>query len=236
MASAGHPAPILAHPDGTIPTPVPPAGDALGCPGPPFEQAALDLPVGSLIVLHTRGLLQKFPAGTGAAELERLVASPTGSLQNLSLALTETLVPSDPDEDAAVLVARTRPLDPDSVAVWDLPPDPAAVATARKLATRQLAAWGLVEEVAFATELIVSELVTNAIRYAAPPIQLRIIRDGALTCEVSDSSSAAPFLRHARTTDEGGRGLLLVAQLAERWGTRHEERGKIVWAEQPITL
>ncbi|MDX3853105.1 SpoIIE family protein phosphatase [Streptomyces sp. AK02-01A] len=235
MASAGHPAPILAQPDGTVTVPAPPAGEALGCPGPPFEKAAMDLPEGSLIVLHTRGLLQKFPARIGSAELEHLVTSPTGSPQNLSLTLTETLVPSDPHEDAAVLVARTRPLDPDSVAVWDLPSDPAAVATARQLATRQLAAWGLAEEDAFATELIVSELVTNAIRYAAPPIRLRLIRDRALTCEVSDSSSAAPFLRHARTTDEGGRGLLLVAQLAERWGTRYQERGKIIWTEQPIT-
>lgn len=169
MASAGHPAPVLAHPDGTVTAPPPPTGEPLGHPGPPFEKVELDLPEDTLIVLHTRGLLQKFPAQTGAAELERLVASPTGSLQNLSLTLTEALVPPDPQEDAAVLVARTRPLDPGSVLLWDLPPDPAAVATARTLATRQLATWGLAEEEAFATELIVSELVTNAIRYAAPP-------------------------------------------------------------------
>lgn len=65
--------------------------------------------------------------------------------------------------------------------------------------------------------------------------QLRLIRDRTLSVEVSDGSSAAPHLRHARTTDEGGRGLLLVSQFAQRWGTRYEDRGKTIWAEEPLT-
>jgi PAS domain S-box-containing protein len=233
MASAGHPPPTVVHPDGTVTTPPAPAGEPLGRPGPPFEMATLDTPEGCTLVLRTPGLLQSHPEDTGQAEYERLLTTPCGSPQDLSLLLTEALVPADPDHDASVLVARPRPLGPDCVATWDLPSDPAAVATARTLTTRQLAAWALQEE-SFATELIVSELVTNAIRYAAPPIQLRLIRDRALTCEVSDTSSAAPFLRHARTTDEGGRGLLLVSQFAERWGTRYRERGKTIWTEQAI--
>ncbi|MGW1364410.1 ATP-binding protein [Streptomyces chartreusis] len=84
------------------------------------------------------------------------------------------------------------------------------------------------------TELLVSELVTNAIRYGRPPISLRLIRDSGLVCEVSDASSTAPHLRRARTYDEGGRGLLLVAQLSERWGTRHAADGKIIWAQQRL--
>ncbi|QUW84532.1 ATP-binding protein [Streptomyces mirabilis] len=104
---------------------------------------------------------------------------------------------------------------------------------ARALADRQLTSWGL-SELAFTTELIVSELVTNAIRYAPGTIQVRLIRDRALICEVTDGSSAAPHLRHPRTTDEGGRGLLLVAQLTDRWGTRHTRRGKTIWTEQPL--
>ncbi|MET7518672.1 SpoIIE family protein phosphatase [Streptomyces sp. NPDC005480] len=234
MTSAGHPVPVITHPDGTVADLSPLSGEPLGSSGPSFERAALDLPEGSLLVLRTRGLFQAFDAEAGRAELERLLAAPVTSLQDLSLTLTEALVPADPQDDVAVLVARTRSLDADCVVTWDLPSDPAAVATARALTTGQLTAWALEEE-AFATELIVSELVTNAIRYAAPPIQLRLIRDRALTCEVSDASSAAPLLRHARTTDEGGRGLLLVAQLAERWGVRYQDHGKIIWAEQSIT-
>ncbi|MER6925487.1 ATP-binding protein, partial [Streptomyces spiralis] len=117
---------------------------------------------------------------------------------------------------------------------WVLPADPAAVATARSLTARQLRTWAMDDEL-FSTELIVSELVTNAIRYAAPPVRLRLICDRTLSVEVSDSSSAAPYLRHARTTDEGGRGLLLVSQFAQRWGSRFEEHGKTIWAEEPLT-
>jgi anti-sigma regulatory factor (Ser/Thr protein kinase) len=111
--------------------------------------------------------------------------------------------------------------------------DPVAVAEARDLAVRKLAEWGL-DELQFTTELIVSELVTNAVRYGSAPIRLRLIRQTGLICEVSDASNTSPRLRHARTTDEGGRGLFLVAQLARRWGTRYTTAGKIIWAEQTI--
>ncbi|MGW3466759.1 ATP-binding protein, partial [Streptomyces olivaceoviridis] len=116
---------------------------------------------------------------------------------------------------------------------WDVPPDPAQVAVLRQAAGGQLAAWGLAET-AFVTELVVSELVTNAIRYGEPPIQLRLIRDRALICEVSDASSTSPHLRRAHAYDEGGRGLLLVAQLTQRWGSRQTGVGKTIWAEQPL--
>jgi anti-sigma regulatory factor (Ser/Thr protein kinase) len=119
------------------------------------------------------------------------------------------------------------------VATWDVPPEASAVAGIRREATRQLERWGL-EETAFVTELVVSELVTNAIRYAHPPIRLRLILDRSLICEVSDSSNTAPHLRRARVYDEGGRGLLLVAQLSQGWGSRQTPRGKTIWAEQPL--
>jgi hypothetical protein len=88
--------------------------------------------------------------------------------------------------------------------------------------------------VAFTTGLVVSELVTNAIRHAESPIQLRLIRDRTLICEVSDGSSTAPHLRRALAFDEGGRGLLLVSRLTQRWGTRQTPHGKTIWAEQAL--
>jgi anti-sigma regulatory factor (Ser/Thr protein kinase) len=94
------------------------------------------------------------------------------------------------------------------------------------------------DDIAFTTELVVSELVTNAIRYGGGgALQLRLIKDTVLICEVSDHSATAPHLRRARTYDEGGRGLLLVAQLTDQWGTRQTPTGKVIWAEQglPIT-
>nr|WP_324618408.1 ATP-binding protein [Streptomyces sp. RTd22] len=94
--------------------------------------------------------------------------------------------------------------------------------------------WGL-EKLVLTTELVVSELVTNAIHYGHPPIRLRLIRDRALICEVRDASSTAPRLRRARALDEGGRGLFLVARLVQRWGTRPEVHGKTIWAEQDLS-
>ncbi|MFF0793921.1 ATP-binding protein [Streptomyces spiralis] len=125
---------------------------------------------------------------------------------------------------------------PDTLAqsrTGNLPDEPAAVAHARALATARLTEWGL-ERVADTTALIVSELVTNAIRHGAAPITLRLIRHRVLVCEVTDASDTVPRLRHARVTDECGRGLFLVSQLSSRRGTRHSPAAKTVWAEQEI--
>lgn len=119
------------------------------------------------------------------------------------------------------------------IAEWTVDRDPAAVAHIRTEATGWLAAWGL-EELGYATELILSELITNAIRYSTGPIQVRLMRTRSLICEVADGSTTAPHLRRAATTDEGGRGLYLVSRFAQRWGTRYLDRGKIVWTEQSL--
>lgn len=107
------------------------------------------------------------------------------------------------------------------------------VADARDLVRRRLTGWGL-HELALPTELIVSELLANAVRHAPGRIGLKLIRQSVLICEVSDTSHAAPHLRHATSNDEGGRGLFLVAQLSHRWGIRYGADGKVVWTEQEI--
>ncbi|MEU3610533.1 ATP-binding protein [Streptomyces sp. NPDC035033] len=121
----------------------------------------------------------------------------------------------------------------DQVFTCGLPDGPEAAPLARARARRRLESWNCDEETVFTTELIVSELVGNAVRYGAPPLELRLIRDQALTCEVSDGATSAPHVRHARTVDENGRGLFIVAGLADRWGTRYRTDGKTVWAQQP---
>lgn len=130
-------------------------------------------------------------------------------------------------------MARTRALAADRIAEWQVPANPAAVSDVRAAVSRQLARWDL-DELGFTTELILSELVTNAIRYGGDPIQVRMLYDRTLICEVFDSSSTSPHLRYAAMTDEGGRGLFLVAQLSDRWGTRYTPEGKVIWAEQPL--
>ncbi len=247
MARAGHPVPALLTPGGTVTYLDLPAGPPLGVGGLPFEEAEVELPEGSLLVLYTDGLVESRQRDIDAGlESMRNVLSDVHqrrdgpahgilSLGTICDRLVGTLLPEQAGagDDAALLVARTCALPADRIVCWDLPADPAVVAEARAGAARQLAAWGL-EDITFTTELLVSELVTNAIRHAHQPIQLRIILDASLTCEVFDGSGSAPHLRRADRYDEGGRGLMLVARLAERWGTRHTSTGKVVWAQQPL--
>ncbi|MER5178947.1 SpoIIE family protein phosphatase [Streptomyces sp. NPDC002896] len=235
MARAAHPAPALATPDGAVGILDIPAGPPLGLGGLPFEAVELELPEGSLLALYTDGLIEVRgrDVDEGIAALREVLAHPAASLESTCDAVIQALLPGRPVDDVALLLARTRSLDANQVATWDVPADPAAVAEARKLACRQLADWGL-DEAVFVTELVVSELVTNAIRHAAPPIRLRLIHDRSLICEVSDASTTSPHLRRARAYDEGGRGLLLVAQLTQAWGTRQTYGGKTIWAEQTL--
>ncbi|MEU7027728.1 SpoIIE family protein phosphatase [Streptomyces sp. NPDC046275] len=236
LASAGHVPPTVVTPSKISEAlPEVPIGPPLGLGGLPFETAEFELPEDSLLVLHTDGLIagRARDVDRGLATLHDVLTSAPDSLEEICDRLLAALLPGRPADDVALLVARTHALDPDHVATMDLPPDPAAVSGARRFASDVLTAWG-VEELSFTTELVVSELVTNAIRYGKSPIQLRLILQSTLTCEVSDASSTAPHLRRARIYDEGGRGLLLVAQCAERWGTRHGREGKVIWAEQAL--
>ncbi|OAH09635.1 SpoIIE family protein phosphatase [Streptomyces jeddahensis] len=235
LASAGHPLPVLLNPDGMVEPVSGFVGPPLGLGGLPFETTELDLPAGSVLALYTDGLIEsrEHDFDAGLAELCHALALPAASLDAVCDTVIQSLVTDRPADDVALLLARTRALTPDRVATWDIPADPALVVRARKLALEQLDAWGL-WEAAFTTELLVSELVTNAIRYGETPIELRLIRDRKLICEVSDASNTAPHLRRARIYDEGGRGLLLVAQLSQKWGTRHAATGKTIWCEQNL--
>ncbi|QKV91263.1 SpoIIE family protein phosphatase [Streptomyces sp. NA02950] len=235
MARAGHPAPALVDPDGEVSFPPLPAGPPLGLGSLPFESAELELPAGSLIALYTDGLIETCDQDidVGLERLKNTLGQPGMPLEQLCSTVVDTLMTGRQNDDVALLLARTRALGPGHVVSWDLPSDPAVVANARSLAVRQLAEWGL-DGLVPTTELIVSELVTNAIRHGTGPIRLRLIRHDMLICEVADTSNTSPRLRHARTTDEGGRGLFLVAQMTRRWGTRYTEGGKLIWAEQDL--
>ncbi|MFR9797834.1 SpoIIE family protein phosphatase [Streptomyces sp. MS06] len=236
MAAAGHPSPAVVEPDGTVTFVELPQGPPLGAGGPPFESVELELAEGSVLALHTDGLLAPGAAWAADADREPLGRALRRTAESLDLqcrTVVDALVPARPQDDVALLMARVRRLGAHQVALWDLPRDPAAVAEARRTVVRQLERWGL-DELAFTTELVVSELVTNALRYTGGPIELRLIRERSLICEVFDGGVTAPRLRHPRATDEGGRGLLLVSQVTQRWGTRFASDGKTIWAEQPL--
>ncbi|WP_229870938.1 SpoIIE family protein phosphatase [Streptomyces phaeofaciens] len=236
VARAGHLAPALVDPDGDVTFPDLPTGPPLGLGGMPFQAAELDIVEGSRLVLYTDGLIEDRTRDLDEGmELLRkaLAGHPERAPEESCQAVLESLLPERPADDVALLIARTHALPPDRIAEWNVPPDPAAVAGVRAAASDKLEEWGL-SELSFSTELVLSELVTNAVRYGCEPIHLRLIHDRVLICEVADGSSTSPHLRYAATTDEGGRGLFLVSQLTERWGTRYTPQGKVIWAEQAL--
>ncbi|AJE87244.1 magnesium or manganese-dependent protein phosphatase [Streptomyces albus] len=239
MASAGHPPPALTNPEGLCEFVDLSPGPPLGIGSMPFEVTEVDLVPGSLLALYTDGLIEQNDGDIdiGMQRLgERLcTASRADSSLSETARLLVTQMAAEPyRDDVALLLARTRAVAPEAVAEWTYPAEPEVVAQARAAAMSQLAVWGL-HDLAPSTELIVSELLTNAVRYAGGPVQLRLIRDTSLVCEVSDPSNTQPRLRRSSYTDEGGRGLFLVAQLASRWGSRYGRTGKTIWAEQQTT-
>jgi hypothetical protein len=238
IASAGHPPPAIVRPGRPAELLDVPVGPPLGLAALPFETLEVTLPDDAGLALYTDGLVRDrhTDPDTGIARLLQALGTGDLTLDELCRrAVEQTVGTHAPEDDAILLLARTRTLAADCVATWDLEPEPAAVRHARALAAGQLAAWGL-EQHAPMTELIVSELATNAVRYGRPPIRLRLIRDRSLVCEVSDTCDTAPHLRHATSADEGGRGLFMVAQLAEDWGTRYTPTGKTIWAEQSVAV
>ncbi|MEU9340053.1 SpoIIE family protein phosphatase [Streptomyces sp. NPDC048278] len=251
-ALAGHPPPVFVHPDGTVHSPVVSPDPPLGAATPPFAVHELPLPDGSLVVLCTDGLIESDAqdAEQGLAELLRVLrrsavrpARFSGADQEADVRglaeLCDTVVSELlPDrarttDDAALLIAHTRALPADDIASFGLPDDPRAAGQARRLVRDQLSRWGL-DDLSTTTELLVSELVGNVIRHARGPMRLRLLRSRLLTCEVYDGSLSTPRIRHATTTDEGGRGLQLVAALSRRWGARYLSDAKCIWTEQDI--
>ncbi|WP_328536073.1 ATP-binding SpoIIE family protein phosphatase [Streptomyces sp. NBC_00344] len=236
VACAGHPAPILARTgQQTAEVVQVTRGPALGTGGEPFEVTTLELAPGDVLAFHS-GSLTKDPR-RAEERLETLrvgTRSAAADGQPLAAAgqrILSRLLERPPDHDIALLLTRTRELPATRTAAWQLAADPQEAARARSLVADQLGDWDL-DDLVFASELIVSELVTNAIRYTGAPIGLRLIKDQRLICEVSDPSQTQPHLRRARLTDEGGRGLFLIAQLTHRWGSRYTASGKTIWTEQ----
>ncbi|MFD5648725.1 SpoIIE family protein phosphatase [Streptomyces sp. NPDC127039] len=238
MVGAGHPVPVLVVSGGDVRDLELRPGPALGVGGNPFEPITVELPPGSLLAFFTGAILSGDEDGLRRHHLTRTLRTAVKQQDTAAEAanrVVDELLPAPPDEDVSLLVARPRRLDPDRVASFEFPTDPAVVARARKFADGHLDVWDL-SHLTFNTELIISELVTNAIRYGGEgPFRLRLVLDTVLTCEVSDTNETQPRLRRARTTDEGGRGLFLVAQLSNRWGCRYTEHGKTLWTEQLLT-
>ncbi|MEU5185449.1 ATP-binding SpoIIE family protein phosphatase [Streptomyces longwoodensis] len=240
IANAGHPPPVLLHLGGRAEVLRVPPGAPIGVGGVDFEAVELDAPAGATLLLYTDGLVESRlrDVASGIEQLrEKLAATAqlTGPdhpppLEALCDEVLDMLGPGDRDDDIALLAARFDGIAPSDVAYWLLEPEVSAPREARRLARRALSRWGL-EDLTDSVELLVSEVVTNAVRYATRPVTLRLLRTDVLRCEVGDDVPQLPRLRQARATDEGGRGLYLVNRLTRRWGATRLSAGKVVWFE-----
>jgi serine phosphatase RsbU (regulator of sigma subunit) len=237
IASAGHLPPLLVRPGGGSEfldaSPAPPLGVGEG----PIQSRVFEIDDGSLLVLYTDGLVEdrNRDIDDGLASLQGIFGpgATSSSLDDLCRSAMSGVFAHQQRDDIAILIARLSRIAADHHANWTLPHAVASVGQARSLIREPLARWKL-NDLLPSTELLVSELVTNAIRYSDGEITLRLIMARTLTCEVLDHSAALPRRRDASRDDEQGRGLQVVSQLAHRWGARWTPEGKIVWCEQPL--
>ncbi|TPQ21410.1 SpoIIE family protein phosphatase [Streptomyces sporangiiformans] len=235
FANAGHLPPVLVEPgESALMLDVPP-GMPLGVGGEPFEEVEVELPEGALLALYTDGLVESrdHPLDEGLQAFVGALTDPTQPLEDVCDHVLNTLDTHHGEDDIALLMARVQGLPTESVGDWTLPREPRSVGRAREYARGQLLSWGL-EPLVETAELLVSELVTNALRYGEGEIRLRLLLDRTMVCEVWDAGLVQPRRRRARDTDEGGRGLQLVGLLSAAWGSRRTPRGKTVWFELPL--
>ncbi len=240
VASAGHLPPLLVRPDGSNELLDVPLAPPLGVGSGLIQSRTLRIEDGSLLVLYTDGLVEKRSRDIdeGIGRLREIFGpgSADEPLEELCKATLAGVYADEHRDDIAVLMARLRRLPADRIVTWTLPSELTSASRARSLIRRPLRRWGQGDLLPTA-ELLVSELVTNAVRYAQGRIGLRLVREDeahALFCEVLDDSAALPRLRHPDDSDERGRGLQVVSQLAQRWGARRAASGKVVWCELPL--
>ncbi len=238
FATAGHPPPLLRDPAGPPRFLPSPSGAPLGVGGVPFEAASESVVDGSRLLLYTDGLIES--RGIDLDEgLEALAAAfgqgPPG-LEPLCDHVLDVLGRSEGhDDDVAMLVAELRGLDPERIVSWQLHEIETEIAASRVRVRSALLRWELPLMVE-TSELLVSELATNALRYGKAPIDLQVLLlDDVVTFSVADTDAPLPRFRRSSYDDEGGRGLQLVATLASRWGARATPTGKVVWCELPRT-
>jgi hypothetical protein len=235
IANAGHIPPVLVHHAGQaeLLTQLP-AGAPIGVGGVPFEPMEVKTADGDLLVMCTDGLVEMRgqDIGSGLAALCDL-AAPDSTPDELCEILMQMLHTRDREDDVALLVARLHGIPSSDIAQWLLQAQPSTPRLVRRLVRRTLADWDLAA-CADVTELLASELATNAVRYASTPIELRLMRTDVLLCEVKDDDHHLPVLRSATGSDEVGRGLHLVSSLARRWGASRTVDGKVVWFDQVL--
>jgi hypothetical protein len=232
ISSAGHLPPVVVAPDGTTAVLDVPPGPPLGVGGGPFHSVEFALPERSVLALYTDGLVERRgrDLDDGIRLLRKALPQPDRPLEEACDAVLAALVPGGAEDDVALIMARSESLAGDRVATLALSDDRRMAGQARGFTRAKLREWGLAPLTDLA-QLLVSELVTNALTHTGRPRQLRLFCDRTLTIEVADSDPQAPTVRGFTDYEESGRGIRLVDELAHRWGSRTTRHGKVVWFE-----
>ena len=233
FANAGHLPPLLIEADGTSQRLSNTIGAPLGSGPSTLTEVTVPMALGSTLALYTDGLVERRDRDidAGIALLAAEIRATAGPLASLPVQLVRRLLPDGQDDDVAVLLARVPTIAPALPSVRFAAGDtPATVATARHWVRRILRGWQLADDRCDDAELVVGELLNNALTHGAAPVEVRLrhSRD-SLLIEVSDTAAFLPRRLRPRLDDEYGRGLLVVTEVAARWGVRPTAAGKSVW-------
>ncbi|RKE21724.1 SpoIIE family protein phosphatase [Streptomyces sp. TLI_171] len=225
LASAGHLPPVLLHRGGGSEQVDLPTNAPIGVGGVPFSTRTIEVPDGSTLVLCTENRVEL------AAQCARLTGS-GWTPEQICAFVFEAPGTGDRRDDLAVLVARFDGLPRAREASHTFAPRAGEVPRVRHLVRSQLCSWGL-EFVADTAELLIGELITDAVEVAHAPVEVRLVWTGRLLVEIVDDHRELPVLEHVEPLGEegSGRGLVLVSRLADRWGAEHRPGRRVVWFE-----
>jgi anti-sigma regulatory factor (Ser/Thr protein kinase) len=235
LASAGHLPPLVRTPDGSVSAVRMEVGAPLGL-SDPSQETSVRLQPGSLLALYTDGLVEVRGSDldAGIEDLSRIIADGSADLDELADAVMRRMTGEGSDDDVALLLARV-PADVDArsrTVLLEVPRERALMFDVREQARLSMRGWQLLDEVVDTATLIASELSTNALVHGRGRVELRLrLTRDRLVVEAVDGGQHMPRRRSAADDDEGGRGLHLVATMADRWGFRATDDGKVVWAE-----
>jgi signal transduction histidine kinase/DNA-binding response OmpR family regulator len=234
-ANAGHLPPLVRSLDGTVRQLGGTFGPPLGTGPHDLVETRLALSAGDVLTLYTDGLVEQRgnDIEDGIRDLETVLDANHGRVEDLPLALVEALLPHGSDDDVAVLVAEVPSDDLQTgFVVLAVPPVAESVGGVRRFAHNTLTGWAIPPPVVGDLVLVVSELVTNAIRHSRSPIELRLSRTSdRIVIAVHDGTTAVPRRLQPNLDAEHGRGLQLVSAISDQWGVRPTEHGKSVWSE-----
>jgi PAS domain S-box-containing protein len=238
LAVGGHPKPFVVRASGEVEA-LPQTGPLLGIlPDATVSDLRVSMAPGDALVLYTDGVTERhegdrfFDEEGLAAVLARCAGFTAAALAERIETASRAFVEDAPRDDLAIVVLRV----PTSVAQStgtsaDLPDDVSAPTLARRFVTAALEALGASQHADVAA-LLASELATNAVLHAAPPLRISLEpAPGAVRISVSDATPGHPAARPPSDSAPSGRGLALVDALAARWGVDDGPAGKAVWFE-----